>query len=591
MASNFLQAALDILGRPGNAVRGALIDGPQGAMTGLTGGRQYDPTELPGINQLPDEGVNLGPLHLTPRTVAGFAGSTLLDPLTYVGGGLGRLGELGGRGAGVADDLLMSGAKLPGGSLGRELSGAYQAGVTIPSGNSIMASLGKAGLDPQSSPVEDLVNHLNANHGLNLEIKADSPAAAESAVADQTGSEAGDGRLRPNIPPNAEATPVGDQRYAQARGRLGQTQAQLGELNGRAIPARQWLTETSQDTLDKPAQTWEDVIGVPRGTSPTDPLVAERQANPRTLRESTPDMSQGPGLTSNYRGETVGFSRQEVMSHLGNLEQQIQELTRTLTGDKGSRFGDPLEKRGMENTLSDWQAKRQMAADPSVLQPEINNSRASYERWAADNGKTTRPGLSDKQMNVVRNKTGQQLSRDETFRRAPDSRYYNGGEASLEDEANIPMQERDSRAPHGDPLEEDRAQRDQQEKFGRKGSGTYRASEDLGHSDNERGPGAGGVRGNYESGDVGTGTGMDASGRFQDGAAPVHVTGERVDEPTAGLADAQQEAHPLSALERIRTQALIDEIRQLASRPMHSALPQSPQSFRGHVINNLPPHR
>ena len=481
MASNFLQAALDLLGRPGNAVRGGLIDGPGGAIAGLTGQRQFDGTELPGINQLPDEGLSLGPLHLTPRTVAGAAGSALLDPLTYVGGGLGKGLGLAGRAG--EDSLLLHGAELPGGSVGRELSGAFQGGVTIPSGSNILESLGKAGLDVHTSPVEDIVNHLNANHGLNLEIKADSPEAAESAVADQTGSEAGEGRLRPNIPPNAEATPVGDQKYAQARDRLGQKQAELGEVNGKAIPARQWLTETSQGTVDKPAETWEDVIGVPRGTRPDDPSVLAAQENPRTLRESTPDLSQGPGFTSKYNGETVGFSRQEVMNHLSALEKQIQDLTHTLTGDKGSRFGDPLEKRGMENTLSDWQARRQMAADPSLLQPEIANSRRSYEAWAAANGRSARPGLSDKQMDVVRNKTGQQLSREETFRRAPDSRYYNGGEASLEDEANLPMEERDTRAPHGDPLEEERAQRATQDKFGRKGPGTYRSDDELGFDD------------------------------------------------------------------------------------------------------------
>lgn len=118
----FAQMVLSLLNRPGNAVRGGLIDGPEGIGRGFSGEKQYDGTDLPGINQLPDSGPSLGPLHLTPRTIGGFAGSALLDPLTFVGGpalhaggaALG-LGKLGLDGLGAAGGFLGD----AGGGLGR----------------------------------------------------------------------------------------------------------------------------------------------------------------------------------------------------------------------------------------------------------------------------------------------------------------------------------------------------------------------------------------------------------------------------------------------------------------------------------------
>ena len=69
----------------------------QAGAKGLTGEVRTDATELPGMSNLPDEGPTVGPVHLTPRTVAGFAAGSAMDPLTYVGPGLasGKGGQLG----------------------------------------------------------------------------------------------------------------------------------------------------------------------------------------------------------------------------------------------------------------------------------------------------------------------------------------------------------------------------------------------------------------------------------------------------------------------------------------------------------------
>jgi hypothetical protein len=548
--TNFLQAALALLGRPGNAVRGALIDGPGGFGQGLSGSHQYDPTELPGINQLPDEGPSIGPLHITPRTVGGFAAGAATDPLTFLGPGLlhSAVG-LGGAGLGMLGKGL--GEELTARSLGAMSPGVAEGAgrmFQIPSAESVMSqTAGKYAGDAMSDPIEQLLEHANGiqpGHqivdGLST---SDMDTQTQHALTGQT-------------PPDAEASPVGDQKYAQAKDRLGQTQAKLGEVNGKAIPARQWLTETSKSTVDQPAQSWEDVIGVPKGTSPTDPLVAERQANPRTLKESSPDLSQGPGLTSQYNDETVGFSRQEVMNHLANLESQIQELSRTLTGDKGSRFGDALEKRGQENTLSDWQARRQLAADPALA----NTQRQELERTST----SSRPGLSPKQDELARTRTAQQLSRDESFRRAPDAQYFNRGtpEAAA-DEANQGMSLERDNTPHGDPLEEERAAKETQDKFGRQGVGSY------------------------QSGDRGTPLGVQDNVRGVGGAQPprtvipsaphdlTRVQTQRISEPTAGAKEAPkgQDAQARAADPNLERE--LEAIRQLVMAHYQGG-PQTP---------------
>ena len=106
---------LDLLGRPGNAVRSSAVqagrdfnsqplpqagvdivdllnpmtlpqymarhpDVMQAGAKGLTGEVRTDATELPGMSNLPDEGPSVGPVHLTPRTVAGFAAGSRCPP-------------------------------------------------------------------------------------------------------------------------------------------------------------------------------------------------------------------------------------------------------------------------------------------------------------------------------------------------------------------------------------------------------------------------------------------------------------------------------------------------------------------------------
>lgn len=571
MADNFLQAALSLLNRPGNTVRGALIDGPGGAWQGLTGDRNYDPTELPFVNQMPDEGPELGPLHLTPRTLAGFGAGTVLDPLTYLGGFIGKAGAGLARGAEAGLDLLGDAGRMT-----PELEGAFQGGITHPH---FMDTLRQGGLD-ENSPLGDIIDHLNANHpqfqgeGKGITLGGDDGLEhATTRVSVTPGWEP-----RAQIPPASEARPIGDQRYAQAKDRLSGVQAQLGELNGEAIPARQWLTETSQADVAKPAETWEDVVGVKRGTDPSDPSVLAAQENPRMLRESSPDLGEGPGLTADHNGETAGFSRDEVMKHLAALESQISELTTKLKGT-GGRYGDPLEKRGMENTLSDWQAKRQMAADPSLMEAETGNARRSYEQWAAKNGKTPRPGLSDKQMQMAQNKTGQQLSREESFRRAPDSRYTNRGnpEASP-DEANMGIPDEAGRhAPHGDPLEEERAIRAQEEKFGRRGPGTNSPGQtDLGVDQNER---PGGTRDVTQ--DVGLVDHLGRDTATDPRAMPVSRT--RSNEPTAGMvaenSGPQRPVNPQFDEQGIQAEAEMAQLRHAIQRALMDRL--RPSSFLG----------
>ena len=141
---------LDLLGRPGNAVRSSAVqagrdfnsqplpqagvdivdllnpqtlpqymarhpDVMQAGAKGLTGEVRTDATELPGMSNLPDEGPSVGPVHLTPRTVAGFAAGSALDPLTYAGPGLAS-----GKGGQLAIQALLHGL---GGLQGAELVG------------------------------------------------------------------------------------------------------------------------------------------------------------------------------------------------------------------------------------------------------------------------------------------------------------------------------------------------------------------------------------------------------------------------------------------------------------------------------------
>ena len=91
---------LDLVGRPGNAVRSAIVEAEKSGLggnvlgaagEGLSGQRLVDPTELPGMSNLPDNTLlQAGPVHLTPRTLGSFAAGTVTDPLTYLTAGLGK---------------------------------------------------------------------------------------------------------------------------------------------------------------------------------------------------------------------------------------------------------------------------------------------------------------------------------------------------------------------------------------------------------------------------------------------------------------------------------------------------------------------
>lgn len=76
--------ALDLIQRPGNMIRAGLARGPQAMMPALQGQIHVDPTELPFVKGLPDQGPQIGPLHLTPKTAVGFAAGMGLDPLSYI---------------------------------------------------------------------------------------------------------------------------------------------------------------------------------------------------------------------------------------------------------------------------------------------------------------------------------------------------------------------------------------------------------------------------------------------------------------------------------------------------------------------------
>jgi hypothetical protein len=156
-----LEAALDLLNRPGNAVRSALVHGPEAFLPGLEGQVRTDGTELPIARDLPDQGFSLGPLNVTPRTVAGMAESVATDPLTYAGGFIGKgvgaalhgLGGLGGL-ADLAPDLGEGAARLGKLDLGiRPMSEADLAlathGASMPSGTVSSKFLTPDGLSDQ----------------------------------------------------------------------------------------------------------------------------------------------------------------------------------------------------------------------------------------------------------------------------------------------------------------------------------------------------------------------------------------------------------------------------------------------------------
>ena len=112
-SDNGLFGLLDLIGRPGQAVRAGVVEagrdvsnrGPAGLTDllkaptnplgylqqhpevfealgqGLSGQRQTDPTELPGMSNLPDDSMfQAGPVNITPRTIAAFAAGTIWSP-------------------------------------------------------------------------------------------------------------------------------------------------------------------------------------------------------------------------------------------------------------------------------------------------------------------------------------------------------------------------------------------------------------------------------------------------------------------------------------------------------------------------------
>jgi len=122
--ADVIQRGMTNLSRPAAAIRSVLGDSPPSLGGGLMGTRLGDVNrsaeagvegftnpesaprgiDVPGIRDLPDEGLQIGPVNLTPRTVAGFGYETLTDPLTYVGGPKAAQGAK--KGLGAVDDFL-----------------------------------------------------------------------------------------------------------------------------------------------------------------------------------------------------------------------------------------------------------------------------------------------------------------------------------------------------------------------------------------------------------------------------------------------------------------------------------------------------
>ena len=218
---------LDLLGRPGNAVRSSAVqagrdfnsqplpqagvdivdllnpqtlpqymarhpDVMQAGAKGLTGEVRTDATELPGMSNLPDEGPTVGPVHLTPRTVAGFAAGSALDPLTYVGPGLasGKGGQLG------IQALLhglggLQGAELVGrdpdtGEVdpGRALAG-LAAGLAVPH---VPGLVGKGARGLGSEPVRTLVREESGTLNMGEGAKRLREAALKRRMAQVVGN-------------------------------------------------------------------------------------------------------------------------------------------------------------------------------------------------------------------------------------------------------------------------------------------------------------------------------------------------------------------------------------------------------------------
>lgn len=77
----------------------------------------YRALDVPGINRLPDKGIEAGPLNITPKTFAGLALETVADPTSYIdvplGIGAARSALRGRRaGAGAIEESIERGAQL-----------------------------------------------------------------------------------------------------------------------------------------------------------------------------------------------------------------------------------------------------------------------------------------------------------------------------------------------------------------------------------------------------------------------------------------------------------------------------------------------
>lgn len=95
-----VQKASEVADTPGRVFRGIaaaakpgsglpFADLPGNIRTALTNGQSFRGIDTAGVSKLPDEGLTAGPLHITPKTVAGLGIETVTDPSTWIGvGGL-----------------------------------------------------------------------------------------------------------------------------------------------------------------------------------------------------------------------------------------------------------------------------------------------------------------------------------------------------------------------------------------------------------------------------------------------------------------------------------------------------------------------
>ncbi|MFI5269758.1 MAG: hypothetical protein ACHQ7M_20465, partial [Chloroflexota bacterium] len=280
---------------------------------------------------------------------------------------------------------------------------------------------------------------------------ASSPEAAEADVAKGTGSEAstqvslsrgslmdrdpdtGDA-LHSNIAPNSQATPVGDTAYAGKANDLADVEGQRRQLSANLESARQWLINTAQgDKRDPQGDSWEDVVGVPKGSDPNSASVAYQQSrdpNDFSSKLSTSSVMQGPGTESTAIKHQFDdgvtsldprqADRQQIVQYMQSVQKQLDALDARIHGTGGG-YGSPEAQRGLEHGLDDFAARQQL--DPATLEAQRQSLMQSSTSKMS--------GLSKKQETLAERRAGaQDLSSNNTIRRAGDSRYSDRGMGS-----------------------------------------------------------------------------------------------------------------------------------------------------------------